>query len=278
MRSRVSALHPAPPGRSARSPASSVRPPAQPHLSVVVPVWNGAERLPRTLHALHQLLSRQPYATEFVIVDDCSDAAAACTIQSFREAVGGDDTRVQLLRNDVNRGKGFSVGRGMLAATGALRVFTDADLAYPAEEIESIVDALEKGSDVAIACRVLPESRYVMSPTFFPYLFTRHLMSRAYNALVRRLLVASVLDTQAGLKGFTRAATELIFPRLTIPRFGFDVECLHIAQRHGLKLTQVPVTFRYDDEPSTVRVLNDGGRMLTDLGRILLNGWRGRYE
>ena len=133
---------------------------------------------------------------------------------------------VRVLRNEQNRGKGFSVARGMLSATGALRVFTDADLAYPAEDIESIVDALEKGNDIALACRVLPESRYVMSPTFFPYLFTRHVMSRAYNAFVRRLLVRSVLDSQAGLKGFTRQAAELIFPRLTIPGFGFDVECL----------------------------------------------------
>ena len=250
----------------------------QPYLSVVVPVWNGAERLPRALHGLHHMLARQPYATELVIVDDCSDVAAERAMQSFRETVAGDAMPVQVLRNDVNRGKGFSVRRGMLAATGSLRVFTDADLAYPAEDIESIVDALEKGSDIAIACRVLPKSRYVMSPTFFPYLFTRHLMSRAFNALARRLLVASVLDSQAGLKGFTREATELIFPRLTIPRFGFDVECLHIAQRHHLRLAQVPVTFRYDDEPSTVSVLRDGGRMLADLGRILLNGWRGHYE
>ena len=266
------------PGGAVRARPASVRLSEQPHLSVVVPVWNGAERLPRTLHGLHHLLARQPYTTELVIVDDCSGVAAANTIESFRNAVEGDDTRVKVLRNDVNRGKGFSVSRGMLAARGALRVFTDADLAYPAEEIESIVDALEQGSDVAVACRVLPESRYVMSPTFFSYLFTRHVMSRAFNALVRRTLVASVLDTQAGLKGFTRAATEVIFPRLTIHRFGFDVECLHIAQRHRLKLTQVAVTFRYDDEPSTVSVLKDGARMLTDLGRILLNGWRGQYE
>ena len=266
------------PARAIRPRPASDRFCEQPHLSVVVPVWNGVERLPRTLYGLHHLLSRQPYATELVIVDDCSEVAAVHTIRSFHEAVGGDDTRVQILRNDTNRGKGFSVSRGMLAATGRLRVFTDADLAYPAEEIESIVDALEQGNDLAVACRVLPESRYVMSPTFFSYLFTRHVMSRAFNALVRRLLVASVLDTQAGLKGFTREAAELIFPRLTIPRFAFDVECLYIAQRHRLKLTQVPVTFRYDDEPSTVSVLKDGGRMLTDLLRILLNGWRGRYE
>ena len=249
-----------------------------PYLSVVVPVWNNAGRLSHTLYTLHQLLARQHCGTELIIVDDCSGDDAVRAIASFRDAVVREGARVRVLRNDDNRGKGFSVRRGMLAATGAFRVFIDADLAYPAEEIEAIVDALEQGNDVAVACRVLPDSRYIMSPTFFPYLFTRHLMSRAYNALVRRLVVKAVLDSQAGLKGFTRAAAELIFTRLTIHRFGFDVECLYIAQRHGQRLTQVPVTFRYDDEPSTVRVLRDGARMLTDLARILLNAQRGRYD
>jgi len=248
------------------------------YLSVIIPVWNGAERLRRTLYAIHHLLERQSYPTELVIVDDASDEEAVRAIEAFREDVGRARVAVRVLHNERNRGKGFSVARGMLAASGALRVFTDADLAYPAEDIESIVDALEKGSDVAIACRVLPESRYVMSPTFFPYLFTRHAMSRAYNSVVRRLLRITVLDSQAGLKGFTREAARTIFPRLTIPRFGFDVECLFIACRHRQRLTQVPVTFRYDDEPSTVNVLRDGARMLTDLGRILMNARRGRYD
>lgn len=249
---------------------------ATPYVSVIVPVWNGADRLTGALHTLHHELTRQPYATELIVVDDGSDSHAAHTLDNFQQTVGQEHVRV--LRNPRNCGKGYSVARGMLAATGSLRVFTDADLAYPAEEIESIVDALEKGNDVAIACRVLPASRYIMSPTFFPYLFTRHLMSRGYNTLVRRLLGSSALDSQAGLKGFTRAAAELIFPRLTIPRFGFDVECLYIAQRHGLQLAQVPVTFRYDDEPSTVDVLRDGARMLADLGHILVNARRGRYD
>ncbi|HKO16853.1 MAG TPA: glycosyltransferase [Gemmatimonadaceae bacterium] len=240
---------------------------------MIVPVWNGAERLTSSLYALQRLLDRQPYPTELVVVDDCSDADAERALDSVRR-----HAPVHVLRNDRNRGKGYSVARGMLAARGEMRVFTDADLAYPAGEIEAIVDALEKGSDVAVACRVLGESRYVMSPSFFPYLFTRHVLSRAFNAAVRALLLDDVLDTQAGLKGFTRRAAELIFPRLTIGRFGFDVECLYIAQCHGQRVKQVPVTFRYDDEPSTVNVLRDGAQMLSDLGRIRLNAWRGCYR
>jgi dolichyl-phosphate beta-glucosyltransferase len=249
-----------------------------PYLSVIVPVWNGAVRLPRTLFALHGFLVRQQFPAELIVVDDCSSDETVRVIGGFRDAADANGAAIRVLRNQRNRGKGFSVARGMLAATGAVRVFTDADLAYPAEEIGSILDALEKGYDVAIACRVLPQSRYVMSPTFFPYLFTRHVMSRGYNALVRRLLVTSVLDTQAGLKGFTQKAAELIFPRLTIPRFGFDVECLYIAQKHGQRIAQVPVTFRYDDEPSTVRFAHDGVRMLGELGRILINARKGRYD
>lgn len=264
-----------------KTASASVRPARRgdpPYLSVVVPVWNGAGQLSRTLYALHQLLVNEPYSTELVVVDDCSGPEAVRTIQGFRDDVRRDHTSVRVVRNAENRGKGYSVKRGMLVAAGALRVFIDADLAYPPQEIDAIVDALEKGNDVAVGCRLLPGSRYVMSPTFFPYLFTRHLMSRAYNKLVRQLLVGPILDSQAGLKGFTREAAELIFPRLTIQRFGFDVECLYIAQRHGQRLAQVPVTFRYDDEPSTVRFARDGTRMLVDIGRIVVNARRGRYD
>src|SRR5207253_1905389 len=129
-------------------------------------------------------------------------------------------TGATLLRNDANRGKGFSVARGMAAAQGARRVFTDADLAYPVEEIDHMVRELDGGADVAIACRVLPESRYLMSPSFFHYLYTRHLMSRLFNRVVRVALLPGILDTQAGLKAFTARAAQLIFPRLTVAGVG----------------------------------------------------------
>src|SRR5256884_1060929 len=165
----------------------------------------------------------------------------------------------------------------MAAARGARRVFTDADLAYPVAEIDAMVRELDGGADVAIACRVLPESRYLMSPSFFHYLYTRHLMSRLFNRVVRVALLPGILDTQAGLKAFTARAAELIFPRLTVAGFGFDVELLYIARKHGLRVRQTAVQYRYDDEPSTVRFAADAAAMLRDLARIRWNDWRGGY-
>src|SRR2546422_11529771 len=94
-----------------------------------------------------------------------------------------------------------------------------------------------------------------------------------YTTLFRSL--PGILDTQAGLKGFSAPAAGLVFPRLTIPGFGFDVEALYIARKHGLRVKQVAVHYRYDDEPSTVRFAADAAGMLRELVKIRWNDWRG---
>lgn len=244
-----------------------------PHLSLVIPVYNGADRLPSSLDQLRIFLRAQPFTSELILVDDCSNAETRKILEDFASEMA----EVRLIRNEENRGKGHSVTRGMRAAVGKYRVFTDADLAYPASEVGKILAALESGADVAIACRVLAESRYLMSPTFFSYLYTRHVMSRLFNAMVRWTLIPRVLDTQAGLKGFTAHAAEIVFPRVTIPGFGFDVEALFIAKKHNLSLTQTAVFFRYDEEPTTVRFAEDALTMIRDLVRVRRNDRRGRY-
>lgn len=247
--------------------------PVAPELSLVVPIRNGAEFLPHTLGELRAFMMREPRA-EVVLVDDGSEPRTAALLAAF----ACDQQRITLLVHEVNQGKGAAVARGMLAARGRVRVFTDADLAYPLDQLPAVCAAIDQGSDVAIACRVLRESRYLMSPTFFHYLYTRHLLSRAYNAVVRWTLLPGILDSQAGLKAFTARAAEVIFPRMTIRGFGFDVEALLIARRHGLETVQVPVHFRYDSEPTTVRLAQDGGTLLSDLARIRWNDLRGRYR
>ena len=116
-----------------------------------------------------------------------------------------------------------------------------------------------------------------MSPSFFHYLYTRHLMSRAFNKVVRAFLLPGIYDTQAGLKGFSAEAAAICFARTTIPGFGFDIECLYIAQQHKLAIKQTAVNFRYDDEPTTVRFARDSRRMLRDIWEVKRNAMRGRY-
>jgi dolichyl-phosphate beta-glucosyltransferase len=245
-----------------------------PVLSLVIPVYNAADQLPTTLDSVDAFVASYAGRVEVVLVDDCSsEVETQLILEDFARQRG----YARVLRNAQNRGKGFSVTRGMLAARGRYRVFTDVDLAYPLDQVRRIVDELMTGADVAIACRVLPESRYLMSPSFFHYLYTRHLMSRAFNRVVQTFLLPGILDTQAGLKGFTAEAAQLCFSRTTIPGFGFDIECLYVAQQHGLSIKQTAVSFRYDDEPTTVRFARDSSRMLRAIWQVRTNAWRGQY-
>ena len=118
----------------------------------------------------------------------------------------------------------------------------------------------------------------MISPSYFRYLYTRHVMSRTFNWAVRHTLLPGMLDTQAGLKGFTGRAAEMVFRQVTIAGFGFDVELLYVARRLGLTVTQTAVQFRYDSEPSTLRFTHDAVTMLGDLIRIRWNSLRGRYR
>lgn len=249
---------------------------ARADVALIVPVYHcvASERLDRALDELAAFLHQAPDRCELILVDDRgTQPGASATLRRFASGAG-----IRLLQNDRNRGKGYSIARGMLATTAQYRVFTDADLAYPAAEIWKIVERLERGADVAIACRVLPESVYVMRAQYLRYLYTRHMMSRAFNRLVRLALLPGIRDTQAGLKGFTADAATRIFPRVRIAGFGFDLECLRLARRLGLRVEQVPVHFRYGDEPSTVRVVRDALTMTADLARIRWREWRGSYD
>jgi glycosyltransferase involved in cell wall biosynthesis len=247
--------------------------PATPLLSIVIPTWNGGSQLAATLAHLRKFRTGLEFATEIVIVDDCSELESARIARTFAD----DNEMTVVLRNEENRGKGHAVARGMLHATGEYRIFVDSDLAYPSCQITKLLAVLEAGNDVAIACRVLPESRYVMSPTFFHYLYTRHLMSRLFNWLAQLILLPGILDTQAGLKGFSARAAEIVFSRQTLCGFSFDIEALVIARSHNLAIQQVPVDFYYNDEPSTISFARHGARMLMDLIRVRRNRARGIY-
>jgi len=222
-------------------------------LSVVIPCYNEAERLPATLGAYLAHLSRAPGEVEVLVVDDGSTDATL----AVADAAAGGDPRVRVIRTQPNRGKGFAVRTGMLAAEGDRVVFTDADGSYGPEQVDRVVSALA-GDPVAIGTR---------DPDAATAGVTRRVASLVFNLAMRGLLGLPFRDTQCGLKGFRRDAARAVFSRARLDGFAFDAEALLLAGRLGLAVAEVPV--RAQQRPgSKVRVLADGRRMLAQLWAI----------
>src|SRR5207244_6039364 len=122
--------------------------------------------------------------------------------------------RRQVISYRPNRGKGYAVRRGLAAARGQWRIFTDVDLAYSFDDVERLAEALGGGADVAIASRLHPQSRLSVPSHLLAYAYRRHVQSLVFSAVVRALLPLSQRDTQAGLKGMSARAAQQILPRL----------------------------------------------------------------
>ncbi|PYV53642.1 MAG: hypothetical protein DMG91_16570 [Acidobacteria bacterium] len=160
----------------------------------------------------------------------------------------------------------------MLHARGQVLLFTDADLSSPIEESEKLFAALAAGADVAIGSRwVQAELQSQRQPLH------RQLFGRVFNLLLRITLGLKFKDTQCGFKAFSRKAAETLFPRQRIERWGFDPELLFLADRFGLKVTEVPVAWAHS--PGTrISPLTDGTKMFVEMLRIRWYGIAGKYN
>lgn len=255
---------------------SLLRTSVAPFGTLVLPVYNAEGFLESTLREVHAWLSRRDEPWELIVVDDASRDATPQIANAFAAAHEGETIRI--VRFSANHGKGFAVRVGLDRASGRYAVFTDCDLAYPMTNVDAILARLEAGADAAIASRVAEGSTYLIRPSFFSYLFTRHLMGRLFNAISRAVAVPRLLDTQAGLKGFRSAVVKPLLSRLRLDGFSFDVELLRGLLDRGARVEEVPVAFRYDSEPSTVHFTMDALRMARDLIRVRWRSWRGYYR
>ena len=187
-----------------------------------------------------------------------------------RTAERAEAAGATVLRNEANRGKGHAVRRGMLAARGARRLMTDADLSTPIEEMERLGARMDEGHDVVIGSRALPGARIEVRQPWY-----RENTGRLFNLFVRALAVPGVTDTQCGFKLFTAAAARDVFSAMRLDGFSFDVEALFLARRKGYRIAEVPVVWR-NDAASRVSLLR-GFLAFPDLLRIRTNQWAGRY-
>jgi len=226
-------------------------------VSIVIPAYNEASRLPRRLRRLAEAAAER-FPVEILVVDDGS---ADDTLSAAQE-IAADFPFVRCLSHPRNMGKGSAVRTGVLDAHGEFVVFVDADETFSLDHIEQIAAALQSGHQVAIASRDISSGQRIAGESRL-----RRLMGKSFNFLVRWLVLPGCYDTQCGLKGFRCEAARKIFIRQKMHGFAFDVEILALARALNFDLVRVPVQ-AVDCEGSSVNRLLSPLQMAWDLVRI----------
>jgi len=241
---------------------------ARPFLSIVIPAYNESARIGRTLERVTQCVDEQGWDAEILVVDDGSQDATAQIVESWMERY----PRLKMVKNNGNRGKGYSVRNGLLQAAGEVVMFTDADLSAPMQEANLLMAAIADGADVAIGSRWMDKTRQTMHQPLY-----RRFFGRCFNFVTRMVMGLPFKDTQCGFKAFKREAAQVIFRLQRIERWGFDPEILFIARKLGYDIREVPVTWGHD-ERSRMSYLKDGMKMLEEMAVIRVNSLAGRYD
>lgn len=234
-------------------------------MSVVIPAYNEAQRLPQSLASVRAFLAGKRYRAEVIVVDDGSTDDTAEIVKAL--AKGWPALR---LMQGPHRGKGGAVRAGVLAAEGDYVALADADLSMPIEEFDRFAPELLGPYDVAVGSREAPGAVRYDEPAY------RHVMGRVFNALVRWLLLPGLQDTQCGFKCLRREVAVELCQAQTISGFGFDVELLSIARHRGYTIHEVPVSWYYV-AGSRVSPIRDTVRMARDVLRVRANLRRGHY-
>ena len=236
-------------------------------LSIVLPSYKDAELLRSQLPAFIAWLNAKIGSYELIIVDDGSDDAGAT------ENIAKEN-KVIFIRQEKNSGKGAAVRKGMLAAKGEYRIFTDADIPFEFEAIENFLHYIkEKEFDIAIGDRRLSESNY-----FSKIKGARKVGSNIFTFFVGRFITTGFSDTQCGIKGFKGKVADDLFSVARLNGFAFDVEILYIALKRNYDIKRLPVHFRSNHDDSSVSLMRHAPGMLMDLFRIKWNHLRGKYN
>lgn len=224
--------------------------------SIVIPAYNEAKRIPRTLDHILSFLAAKDWKAEVIVVNDGSIDETADIVRGYCVR----HSSVCLIDNPVNAGKGGAIRDGVLRATGDIILFTDADDSTPIEDADKLIAAIHDGADIVIGSRWVDRNLQSNPQPWF-----RRLNGRLYNLLLRTILGLDLTDTQNGFKAFTRTAGKTVFALQKIPGWGFDAESLFFARKLGFSVREVPVEYIYYAEGSKIRPYRDGARMLAEL-------------
>ena len=242
----------------------------EPDLTIVLPAYNEEERIGPSLAAILAYTQRSSLSFEIIVVDDGStDRTASVAGESLEKS----EASARVLVNGVNRGKGYSIRRGVLEARGEIVLVSDADLSAPIEEADLLLEHFRRmGRGLVIGSRALSDSNVEIHQSFL-----RETMGKVFNRIVRTITGLPFHDTQCGFKLMARRDVVPIFEKARIDGFSYDVELLYIAMRRGIPVKEVAVTWR-NAPGSKVGILSDPIKMLMDILRVRRWYGQGLYD
>lgn len=237
-------------------PEGGAAPGGRPRVSIVIPAWNEAKRLPAAFKSLKTSMTKLGVPFEVLLVVEPGTDATLPIAQAY----AADAPGFFVLSNSRHLGKGHAIRTGVLRARGEFIFYMDADLSVPLEEVASFLRSFAecKAVDVLVGNRAHAASRIVRRQSF-----VRRTMGRVYNQILHLLRLASLHDTQCGFKAFRRKAARDIFRLQSLDGFAFDVEVLLLAEGLGYRIADLPVAWRNSPD-SKVHIVRDSLRMFWD--------------
>ncbi len=222
-------------------------------ISIIIPAYNEEGSIEKNLKSV---MENFPDA-EVILVDDASTDGTKSAGRKFKQA--------KYIRNTVNRGKGYSIKRGVLAAKGDIVIFTDADLPFGTSGIKDIILAFEK--DPTLDVVIAEKHAYSRS---LAYKFARKIV----HIFIRVVFLLPFHDTQAGLKGFSRVAAGKIFPKTFVSGFASDVEMLFLAKQAQSKIQTVTLDVSHYPKRLSHFNFREGIFFVRDLIRIRFHSYK----
>lgn len=240
---------------------------SQPYLSIIIPAYNEAARIPKTLFDIDKRLEHVAFSYEIVVVNDGSQDNTPGVVRNMVKLV----KNLKLIDLRENQGKGGAVRQGMLLSSGKIRLLMDADNSTSVDQFEKMMPFFKEGYEVVIGSRGVAGAE--LDP---PESLQRRIIGRAFNLIIQVLLLPGIHDTQCGFKAFTEEAAERVFKLSRVSGWGFDFEILSLAKRMGYRIKEIPVHW-VDAAGSHVRI-TAGLQFLRDIAIIRWRLWRGEYE
>ena len=232
-----------------------------PAFSLVIPAFNEADRIGKTLGECLRYLETTSPGGELIVVNDGSTDPTSEIVREVFATPSPIATR--LLEHFPNRGKGAAVREGLLAATKPIGLFSDADLSTPIEEARKLIEPIGAGElDVAFGSRALDRSLIGQRQPW-----RREQGGRVFNLIVRLATGLPFWDTQCGFKAFRLDVFRPILETAKTDGFGFDVELLYRARQANLRLREIPVRWNHY-EGSKVSFARDSVRMLREIAAL----------